>query len=271
MHSMLWAEKGSYKTYQCTRCGFVYTFPVPSQEELQKIYGEEYFEDYDPAREVHDESYKKRLIQYKLDVKYILQFITSGKVLDFGCGSGKYLEAMPKSFEKFGFEFNPKAVEYAEKTNIGKFYSGDPHKIPIKDKSMDLVTMRGVIEHLPDPVGAAGLLASKLKSGGYLVVTATPNIDSPCAALYRDKWNLFYPPEHLNYFSARTLSLLGAKFGLYCLNVSYPYIETPYADVKRDSQYWLEDATSYFEGKGIIHDSSPPFMGNMLSGAFRKA
>ncbi len=267
--SLFWAEKNGCRVFRCSVCGFGFTWPLPSQRRLAKIYDKEYFRSYDPDDREHREEYLKRLEQYKLDAEYVSRYVKGGTVLDFGCGSGRYLEAMKGRLVKLGFEFNPSAVDRLKKARIDGFFTGDPFKMKVPG-GLDLITMRGVIEHLIDPVRIAKFLCGKLKKKGYLIITATPNFDSPSALLYREKWNLFYPPEHLNYFSVRSLSVLFARCGLYCVDARYPYAETPYADIEKDKARWMNDM-KHFLREGKVKNVSPPYPGNMLSVVFRRS
>ncbi len=269
--ALLWAKKNGYRAYQCPRCGYVYTWPVPTEAELKGAYDREYFSThYDPRAEQRDEGFRKRLVQYRLDVQYIGQFCLEGTVLDFGCGNGKYLECMPSSFTKIGFDFNPAAHEYLNSTNIGTFYTGDALSMPLVSNSLDLVTMRGVLEHIPNPREVVAFLTRALKHGGHFVFTSTPSADGPCAEVYRERWNQFEPPYHLNFHTLRSLSLMLSGFGLVPIDARYPYIETPYADFEADSARWL--AASGARSKDATADEeSPAFTGNLMSAAFRKA
>ena len=264
----MWSEKNQHTAYQCLNCGLVYIHPVPSDEELIKYYDAAYFTNYDPDEERRGKRYRQRLNQYKIDLKHILKYKSSGTVLDFGCGNGKYLEMFPSSFKKIGYEINPKAIEHLKKSSIGKFYTENIKCI--QEKDIDLILMRGVIEHLPDPVSITELLCDKLKNGGYLFISATPNIDSPGAVLYKEKWNQFYFPDHLFYFSVRSLSFLLARFGLACIDAAFPYLETPYADLDTDIYHWLKDSKQYFSGKPVTSVKSTALVGNMLSVVFKK-
>jgi SAM-dependent methyltransferase len=116
---------------------------LPSQRRLAKIYDKEYFRSYDPDDREHREVYLKRLEQYKLDAEYVSRYVKGGTVLDFGCGSGRYLEAMKGRLVKLGFEFNPSAVDRLKKARIDGFFTGDPFKMKVPG-GLDLITLRGV-------------------------------------------------------------------------------------------------------------------------------
>jgi hypothetical protein len=70
-----------------------------------------------------------------------------------------------------------------------------------------------VIEHLRDPRAAAANIASALRRGGVLYLT-TPNYGSLSRLLLAGKWRVISVPEHLFYFSRRSLAPLLRSVGL---------------------------------------------------------
>ena len=76
-----------------------------------------------------------------------------------------FLNVLSDKFDKYGLELDAEAVNYARKNyafgrNINNISLEDA---PYSDGSFDLVIMRGVIEHLPDPVNALKRLPDCLK------------------------------------------------------------------------------------------------------------
>ena len=134
----------------------------------------------------------------------------------------------------------------------------------------DLVIMRGTIEHLPDPKTAVKKAAYLLKTGGYFYIAATPNVNSFCAQLYREKWNQFHPIRHIFYFSAETLSKLSLSFKLKLICRYYPYEETPYANIWNDVEEVLSAWQMKKQGRFDDVGRSPAFWGNMMNLVFRK-
>ena len=74
--------------------------------------------------------------------------------------------------------------------------------------SVDVVIMRHVLEHVPDPQGLMTSLAHM--NVKYLVITV-PNWSSPFRRLLRNNWYYLDPPRHLSHFSAYSLRVLGEQ------------------------------------------------------------
>ena len=109
-----------------------------------------------------------------------------------------------------------------------------------------------------------------LKPGGLIYFCATPNLDSFCAEIYREKWNLFHPIEHINIFSVRTLHrLMGVKRFL-LVEERYDYLNTPYENQNNDYKKLTDDINLKNSGRWYEVEKSPPFWGNMMSVIYKK-
>jgi ubiquinone/menaquinone biosynthesis C-methylase UbiE len=73
-----------------------------------------------------------------------------GKVLDVGCGTGRFLSALPDRYEAFGIDVSAGMLDFARKKGLEvKQASGDD--LPFDDGSFDLVVTFAVLHHLIDP------------------------------------------------------------------------------------------------------------------------
>ncbi len=88
-----------------------------------------------------------------------------------------------------------------------------------KDK-FDIFCLWDTIEHLREPHLYIKKISEHIKKGGIISLT-TGDIDSFVARLQRDRWRLIHPPEHLYYFSRKTISALLEKYGFKVINVKY--------------------------------------------------
>lgn len=262
-----WASWGPFQAVRCVGCGLVWINPHLNPEGLQC-----YYTDYIGLRAKDEKKNLQRQRQYELDRDLIQTHISQGKVLDVGCSGGFFLNVLSSKFEKHGVEIDEEAVRYARE----HFPFGDNvlcralEEVPYAASSFDLVVMRGVIEHLPDPVAAIAKVGSLLKPDGCFFISATPNVDSFCADLYREKWNQFHPVRHLWYFNVATLSRLCERAGLKLVAKDFPYPETPYAEPEVDHVAVLRAVQARKEGRWDEVEISPPFWGNMMSLVYRK-
>ncbi len=262
----LWASFGVYKAVQCSDCSFVWMNPFCNNRGLSF-----YYRDYIGKRRLSDgKKMEQRAIQYQEDGRFLENFVKEGKLLDVGCNGGFFLASLSSGFDKHGVEIDMHAVMYArEHHRFGsQVLCVDLMESPYENESFDVITMRGTIEHMPNPAGAIEKISSLLKPGGYYYVTATPNVDSPAARIYREQWTLFHPVQHIYHFSPRTLSILCERFDLELIAESFPYEQTPYADVPNDVSAIIDAKRLREAGESL--PVSGPFWGSMMSLVFRK-
>ncbi len=264
------AEKAGIPFVRCHTCGYVKADPMPSQAELDALYDQDHFlSSYHPDQAEDQTLLEQRDQQYLEDRDCLMRFVEGGKLLDFGCGNGRFLSVFPDSFEKIGYELNPVTRKYIRERAGFQVLEGEDELEQMPEASVDAVMMRGVIEHLLDPERIVRLLSEKLAPGGHFLICATPNMDSPCALVYDTEWNQFNPPYHLHYFSPRSLGILFARYDLALIESATPYLETPYANPDSDAQQFVRDTRAYLDG-APIEKKSAAFPGTMMTLVFRK-
>jgi ubiquinone/menaquinone biosynthesis C-methylase UbiE len=71
------------------------------------------------------------------------------KVLDVGCGTGALMDELTaQGHEVSGLDISEEAVKFCQMRGHNRVYLADAAKLPFADRSFDLVTAIGVIEHL---------------------------------------------------------------------------------------------------------------------------
>lgn len=152
-----------------------------------------------------DNSLKSKIYQYiqKLNEKYKLKIIskykTTGKILDYGCGDGSFLNFMKNNnFSIIGYEPNLKA------SNTAIYKIGKENIInnleDIKDNSLDIITLWHVLEHIYNPEDILTNLQKKLKKEGIIII-AVPNYKSYDAKYYKENWAAWDVPRHIYHYS----------------------------------------------------------------------
>lgn len=174
---------------------------------------------------------------------------------------------MPSEWDKSGFEVNPYHIKYIRenKTHITLF-----DNLAAIDRQFYLITMRGVIEHIPDHTELIIFLWRHLAPGGAVFITATTDISSVCASLYKSKWNQVVCPEHIHQFSPTSLSILLARAGLVLRSLSHLYMDTPYADWAQDKARFADNFFKLQQDCNADLASIYAFAGNMISGLYEK-
>ena len=254
----------SVNVCKCLNCGHGFHQERYTPEQFTDMYQAQYAQEYLVDGNVQ---FVQRQAQYQQDVNWLLAGETrrSLRVLDFGCSSGLYLQAMPDTWNKSGFEINPVHLQHIRQTLPHITSYDDPEAITAQ---FDVITLRGVIEHIPDHSDLLRLLDRCLAPGGKLHISATPDFSSVCASLYKGLWNQAMCPEHIHQFTSASLSLLLAKSNLVLQRLAYPYLETPYAQWASDSHGFLAAAQHLTSERLNKDQTRHAFCGNMMSALF---
>jgi SAM-dependent methyltransferase len=262
----IWSIGSEYTTVQCTVCKLVWLNPIPSEQTLKK-----YYQGYYQNRVNNTNLSNNRKLMYKMEYEWLSRYVDSGKILDVGCSDGSFLDHFETGWEKHGVEYenSSKLEETATQKNI-KLKIGSLGSCNFESNYFDCISMRGVIEHLRDPREELDIIQSICKPEGYFFITATPDVDSYCADLYREYWNQYKPPEHIYYFSIGTLTLLLEKYGFKRIGYTHFYLNTPYADIQRDYKLLFDNVCHINSNMKKKINADHPFWGNLLTVIFKK-
>lgn len=217
-----------YAVERCRGCGLVYTMPRPTPEELADFYSSTYFERSAPTRlgyadyRAVAEANAKRMwldLQRYTD----LSAVTPQRLLDVGCATGGFLAAAAADgWSSVGIELSRDAAAIAREEYRLDVLEGDIESAPLEPAQFGLVTLWHVLEHLPDPLGALERVRKLLAPDG-LAFIELPNWNSLGRVAKGAKWSQLKPPEHINFFTPKSLRLAAERSGLDVLRVSTHY------------------------------------------------
>jgi len=160
-------------------------------------------------------------INMKRYLTRISRFKSTGKLLDVGCATGIFLEfAQAKGFDPFGFDVSTYAVTKARHRLKHRIKQAVLSDVTYKPNSFDVITMFDVVEHLKDPRRDLKRLRTFLKDDGVLVIN-TGDAGSLLAKLMGKNWHFYVPPQHLFFFSQKTLTQLLHRAGYKVIKIEY--------------------------------------------------
>jgi 2-polyprenyl-3-methyl-5-hydroxy-6-metoxy-1,4-benzoquinol methylase len=202
----------SYKDfhyYRCTKCELVSTYPLADIIATEKHYASRYKKgNYQLLRRFS----KQYLSVYGQFVAILENKLTEQnrnmkgiKVLDVGCFTGDFLKLLQdKQADVYGVELQNEAVKTANKQLHGRVSKADITTYKFSKKKYDIITLLGLVEHVPDPLS---LLKSsyKLLNKNGIIMIQTPNSGSFLAKTMRKFWPPFSPVEHVHLFSRKSL------------------------------------------------------------------
>jgi 2-polyprenyl-3-methyl-5-hydroxy-6-metoxy-1,4-benzoquinol methylase len=241
------AAPGAWNLKKCQNvsCGTVWLDPIPIKEDIGKAY--QVYYTHSDAAEAEDNTRGRRFIRAvkagylfraygynngglgplgflayftpfrraSLDFAVMyLPYISGGRLLEVGCGSGKMLKGMSDlGWQVEGIDFDPMAVENSRLKGL-KVGTGSLEDQQYPENWFDAITMSHVIEHVHDPLGLLKECRRILKPGGCLSLV-TPNINSAGHRIYGRSWFHLDPPRHLRIFTVSSLETLLQKAGFH--------------------------------------------------------
>lgn len=220
------ADERLFEIMRCRNCGVGFTVPKLSIEELATYYTREYYSlDNNVRLEKALRPYNRQRIQR------IKRFLSTGKLLDIGAGTGIFLRtAAEYGFKAEGLEISGEAARFGCETWGVDIRQGNLQETNLPPSTYDVVTLGHVYEHLHEPRSVALKLYSTLKPGGLLVI-AVPNFDSIQARLFRSAWFHLDIPRHLFHYSPSVLERILKETGFKIAEVNFFSAEHNWAGI----------------------------------------
>ncbi len=208
---------------RCDACGHVYLSPRPVDEDLPKLYDEDYYtaKGGEAAYTYADDRAVPEVAALRAEARLmaIERLSPPGRLLELGCSFGAFLlAARSRGFAVRGVDLSPFAVSHCKEAGLDVVL-GTLEGTDLEAESQDVIYLSETVEHLPDPRATVAAAARALAPGG-LIVLGTANHASLARLLRGPRWG-YYMPGHLQYFSARSLSRLLAGEGLPVVRVKF--------------------------------------------------
>lgn len=191
----------------CASCLLGITTPRPDSEQIDKYYlSDEYISHTGNTAGLMGKLYRTaRNITLGWKQKLVTSRTTHKSILDFGCGTGEFLQTMQKhNWDVAGVEPSAIAKAKAEKLlniNIHERISDLEHR------KFSAITLWHVLEHVPDLRLTLQQLHQSLTENGIIFI-AVPNYQSADSGWYQHNWAGFDVPRHLWHFSQSSMRQL---------------------------------------------------------------
>jgi len=211
INGVIYQDK-NYRVKFDNKYGYYHLFPVPTRNELKKYYDEKFYNaNYD--KQINDSSLKVQSeekefirIQYEDILETIREKTRGKKLIDIGCGYGKFLEfCQTYGYEVFGLDPSPEAIDYTKALGINAInvdFEDIKNKVNIK---YDVAVMLNVFEHLRDPHTILNDIRENILKDNGLLIIKVPNEFNKLQEIANQEYNLkswwVSVPQHVNYFS----------------------------------------------------------------------
>jgi len=223
----------SLDVWSCDRCGLVFQWPLPSEEEIRALFARLYTTGEGLLPELRgyygfcfDDEPSNPLVQlYERSLDRLEQVKRPGQLLDIGCGTGLFLAvARRRGWIPFGVDDSLEATRHARDHFGIPVMTHDFETFPWGDQTFDAITMWDIIEHARRPVELIAAVRRRLAPDG-VVALGTPNqasiLEWVAAALYtasggriRGPLRRLYVIPHFLFFTDTTLTDTRQRGGL---------------------------------------------------------
>lgn len=155
----------------------------------------------------------QELVAHALRVEKVTRTIRQGdepvRVLDFGCGWGKFLAIC----QQFGFE-----VAGVDRSEARRGRSSVPMYAELGDVigQFHAITLFEVLEHLDNPADMLRELSRFLVPSGVLILE-TPDCSGVTGIHSHSDYRKIHPLEHINAFTHQTLKSIAQRAGFRCI------------------------------------------------------
>jgi SAM-dependent methyltransferase len=206
---------GGVEIEECAGCGVRFWRPPPGFDP-RSTYDAGYFADASSARGYDDYAALEPALRrnFARRLARLGRPAPGARLLDVGAAYGFAVgEALAAGWRALGVEISAAGARRAARACAGRIAIADAAALPFAAAGFDVVTLWDVLEHLPDPHAAVAAASACLRPGGRLVLT-TGDVGSAVARLSGRRWHLYSIPEHLFFFSRRSLRVLLRAHGL---------------------------------------------------------
>lgn len=119
-------------------------------------------------------------------------------MLEVGSGMGHLVGQLSRWFEAYGIDLNHWAVKQSKKVSEqASLQTASAQDLPYKNESFNVVIIKHIVEHLPDPAKAINEIGRVTEKNGVLIL-ATPNLSSLLKPWKGEKWIGYQDPTHIS-------------------------------------------------------------------------
>ena len=166
--------------------------------------------------------------EFARTVAFLRRYRGTGKLLEVGCAYGFFLQEAKRYFTVSGIELADDAAAYCRHHGLA-VETGTAETVERSGGGpFDAIVLLDVIEHVPDPHATIAALARALAPGGIILLT-TGDFASLAARALGSAWRLMTPPQHLWFFTPRSMERLAAGAGLEVASRDHPWKIVPLA------------------------------------------
>lgn len=190
---------------RCDDCGFRFKHPSIAEEKLLACYAQADASHWEDSPDPH-------VRRFDVVADLVQRHAVGNDILDVGCSNGSFLRWLGGGWERFGIEPGAAAASTARQRGIRVIGSTLDDVVVAKGR-YDVLVLFDVVEHVSDPRRFFARARQCLREEGILV-TITADTESLPWRLQGSRYWYCSLPEHVSFFSSRTLRWIASRFEL---------------------------------------------------------
>ncbi|HJR79752.1 MAG TPA: class I SAM-dependent methyltransferase [Anaerolineales bacterium] len=120
------------------------------------------------------------------------------RLLEIGSGLGHLIAQLEDTFETYGMDLNHWAVKESKAVvQESTLQVASAQELPYRPGAFNVVIIKHIVEHLPNPQKAIAEIGRVTESGGILIL-GTPNLDSLLKPWKGNRWIGYQDPTHIS-------------------------------------------------------------------------
>jgi 2-polyprenyl-3-methyl-5-hydroxy-6-metoxy-1,4-benzoquinol methylase len=120
------------------------------------------------------------------------------RLLEVGSGLGHLVGQLEDTYETYGMDLNHWAVKESKSVAAkSSLQSASAQDLPFEDGVFNVVIIKHIVEHLPDPQKAIQEIGRVMEKDGILIL-ATPNLGSLLKPWKGSQWIGYQDPTHIS-------------------------------------------------------------------------
>lgn len=120
------------------------------------------------------------------------------RLMEVGSGIGHLVGQLEDTFETYGIDVNHWAVKQSKSViHTSQLQTASAQELPYGEGVFNVVIIKHIVEHLPDPKKAIHEIGRVTEKGGTLIFS-TPNLDSRLKPWKGERWIGYQDPTHIS-------------------------------------------------------------------------